>query len=400
MKRILLILASLFIAAPLHAEVPTKEPIVIGEISENKALNFLVSNQRHGFELAIDDINAKGGVLGRPIKMISRNGGDSSPSEMLRDVEELVNSKGVHILVGTIFDNNSLAVSNYARQKGIFFLKPSDGTSRFNWEEGHDLAFRFGMPNYMYGKVFAEEAAKLPAKRWAFVGPDYEFGHSVTDDFKQALKKLRPDVEFVATQWHPTFKIDAGSVVAAINHAKPDAIFVSSFGADISRLIREGNKRGLFDKRQVVHVVLGQPEHLEPLGKEAPVGWMTQGYPYDQIEAPAHKDFVAKYRARFKANPGWFSFVGYNAMISLAKAIEKAGAVEPHAIAAAMKGMTFDSLIGQITYRAADNQSNFGVWLGKLGVKDGKPTVVDWKYKSGDEYYPGDAYVKTVRPQQ
>jgi branched-chain amino acid transport system substrate-binding protein len=64
-----------------------------------------------------------------------------------------------------------------------------------------------------------------------------------------------------------------------------------------------------------------------------------------------------------------------------------------------MNGMTFDSLVGPLTYRASDNQSNLGLWVGKVSILNGKPTLVDWTYQPEDKYYPGDDYVKTVRPQ-
>ncbi|MFA6280031.1 MAG: ABC transporter substrate-binding protein [Bdellovibrionales bacterium] len=405
MKRLALLLSLLLLAAPAWAaqdSVATgKEPIKIGEISEAKFWNLMAVNQRRGFELALEDINAKGGVLGRPLEMISRDGGDGSPEQVLRDVEELVTRQGVQLLLGTGADNVSLAVSSYAKQHGVLFLKALNGTNKQIWEEGHDLAFRFDVPNYMFGGALAEAAAKLPAKRWAFVAPDYEFGHSLVAEFQKALKLRRPDVEFVATQYHPTLKIDAGAVVSALKHANPDAIFVCNFASDAAQFIRQGKVRGLFENRSVVSVLLGQPEGgLGPIGKEAPMGWITQGYPLDEITTPAHKEFLAKYRVKYNADPGWFSFTGYNAMISMAKAIEKAGSTEPHAVAAAMKGMTFDSLVGPITYRASDNQSNLGLWVGKIGLKNGKPALVDWMYESGDNFYPGDDYVKTVRPQQ
>lgn len=399
-RKIAIFALSLFLVLPAWAEeVPTaKKPIKIGEISEAKLWNVMAVNQRRGFELALEEVNSKGGVLGRKVEMVSRDGGQGTPEDVLRDVEELIDRQNVRLLIGTGPDNIGLAVSNYAKQKGIFFLKAINGTNRHIWQEGHDLAFRFDVPNYMYGAVFADAAAKFPAKRWAFIGPDYEFGRSVIADFQKALKERKPDVEFVAEQWHPMLKIQAQAVARAIKNANPDAIFIANFGSDAVQLLREGKKIGLFDGKPVISVLLGQPEQLEPLGAEAPTGWITQGYPYEQIDTPTHKEFLKKYKAKYNATPGWFSFVGYNSMLSLAKAIEKAASDDPHKVAAAMKGMTFDSLVGPITYRATDNQSNLGLWVGKIGFEDKKPALVDWSYESGDKYYPGDAYVKTVRP--
>lgn len=342
----LMMLLSPTLSLAVETAIPTQpEPIRIGEISEVRFWSLYAQNQRRGWQMALEEINAAGGVLGRPIEVVMRNGGDGSPSDVLRDAEELFLRQNINIFYGTCPDNVSLAISDYAKRHGILFLKGVNGTNRQIWQDGHDLAFRFDVPNYMYGKAFAAAAAKLPIKRWAFVAPDFEFGRSVVAEFQKELKAQRPDVEFVMTQWHPTLKSDAGAIAGAINSVKPDGIFIASFGSDLVKLVRQGNARKLYDNRAVIGVLVGQPEGLNVLGKEAPVGWITAGYPMDQIDTPAHKAFLAKYRAKYNADPGWFSFVGYNAFMSLAKAIEKAGSTDPQAISAAMKGMTFDSLV-------------------------------------------------------
>ncbi len=376
------------------------ETIKIGEISEYKLWAPMAVNQRRGFALALEEINGSGGVLGRPLELISRDGGDGTPEQALRDAEELSQKEGVKLLLGTGPDNVGLAVSSFAKKNHIFFLKGINGTNRHIWEEGHKYAFRFDVPNYMYGNVFADAVAKLPVKRWAVIGPDYEFGHSVWADFQKSLKERNPDVEFVGEQWHPIGKIQAGAVVAAVKRLNPDGIFVANFGPDTVQLIREGNKRGLFKGKTVIGVLTAQPEQLEPMGKEAPVGWISQGYPYAMVDTPEHKKFLEAYKAKFNDTPGWFSFVGYNSLKHLAAAIAKAGSTDPDKVAAAMEGLEVDALVGPVTYRKSDHQSNLGLWVGTIGFgKDGKPTLLNPQYKSGDLYYPGDAYVKKVRPQ-
>ena len=118
--------------------------------------------------------------------------------------------------------------------------------------------------------MLVPEAAKLKKKRWAVVYPNYEYGQSAAATFKELLKKAQPDVEFVAEQAPPLGKIDAGAVVQALADAKPDAIFNVLFGADLSKFVREGNTRGLFKGREVVSLLTGEPEYLDPLKDEAP----------------------------------------------------------------------------------------------------------------------------------
>src|ERR1700752_4594163 len=117
------------------------------------------------------------------------------------------------------------------------------------------------------------------------------------------LRKAQPDVEFVTEQAPPLGKVDAGAVVQALDDAKPDAIFNVLFGADLSKLVREGNPRGVFKNRTVVSLLTGEPEYLDPLKDESPVGWIVTGYPWNEITPPEHKAFVAASQKRWNDYP-------------------------------------------------------------------------------------------------
>ena len=97
--------------------------------------------------------------------------------------------------------------------------------------------------------MLADEAAKLPAKKWATIAPNYEYGQSAVAEFKKLLSAKRPDIQWVGEQWPPQGKIDAGAVAEAIAKTEPDAIFNVTFGADLVKLVREGKTRGLFKDR-------------------------------------------------------------------------------------------------------------------------------------------------------
>ncbi len=127
--------------------------------------------------------------------------------------------------------------------------------------------------------MLVEQAAKLPAKRWVTVAPNYEYGQSSVKWFKQMMTKARPDVTFAAEQWPALGKLDAGPTVAALEQAQPEGIFNVLFGGDLTSFVRAGNTRGLFEKRSVVSLLTGEPEYLDPLGEETPEGWLVTGYP-------------------------------------------------------------------------------------------------------------------------
>ncbi|HXW23228.1 MAG TPA: ABC transporter substrate-binding protein, partial [Xanthobacteraceae bacterium] len=251
---------------------------------------------------------------------------------------------------------------------------------------------------YMQVAMLMPDIAAANKKRWALVYPNFEYGQSAVAAFKSMLAARQPGVEFVTEQATPLGKLDAGAVVQAIDDAKPDAIFNVLFGADLAKFVREGNTRGAFKDRFVASLLSGEPEYLDPLKDEAPVGWLVTGYPWYGIATPEHTAFLAAYQARFKDYPRLGSVVGYVTVKSLAAGIAKAGGTDPDKLVAAFAGLTIDGPFGPFSYRAIDHQATMGAYVGMTALKDGKPVMVDYKYVDGGLVLPPDAEVKKLRP--
>jgi branched-chain amino acid transport system substrate-binding protein len=245
--------------------------------------------------------------------------------------------------------------------------------------------------------MLVPEAARLKKRRWAIVYPNYEYGQSAMQSFKQLLRAAQPDVEFVAEQAPPLGKIDAGAVVQALADAKPDAVFSSLFATDLQKFVREGNLRGLFRGRPVFNLLAGEPEYLDTLGEETPEGWWVTGYPWRQIDTPAHRAFLDAYRARWRDYPRLGSVVGYVALHTAANALRKAGSTDSEHLIAALKGLRMGTPFGPITYRALDHQSTMGAYVGRLARKGGEGVMVDWRYADGASFLPPDDVVRALR---
>jgi branched-chain amino acid transport system substrate-binding protein len=205
-------------------------------------------------------------------------------------------------------------------------------------------------------------------------------------------------VEFVAEQATPLGKVDAGSVVQALADAKPDAVFNVLFGADLSKFVREGNTRGLFQGRDVVSLLTGEPEYLDPLKDETPNGWLVTGYPWYGIQTPEHKAFFLAYHAKYKDYPRLGSVVGYSAIKSLAEGMKKAKSTDTEKMIAAFRGLKVSTPFGTVTYRTQDHQSTMGAFVGRTKNEGGKGTMVDYRYVDGSKVQPSDAEVKKLRP--
>jgi branched-chain amino acid transport system substrate-binding protein len=373
-------------------------PIKIGEINSYSGMAAFTAPYKKGLLLAEEEINAAGGVLGRKIEVVTRDDG-LKPEDAVRAANELFTSEKVALLAGGFLSNVGLALSDFAAQNKILFLASEPLTDALTWSKGNAYTYRLRPSTYMQAAMLAEEAAKLPAKRWATVSPNYEYGQSAVAWFKQLLQAERPDVTFVAEQWPALGKIEAGPTVQAIAAADPEAIYNVTFGGDLTKFVREGNTRELFKNRAVVSLLTGEPEYLDPLKDETPTGWIVTGYPWAEVNTPENSKFRAAYQKRFNDYPRLGSVVGYSTVKAAAAALAKAGSTDTPKLLAAMSGLKFDSPFGPVEFRAIDHQATMGAFVGKTALKDGKGVMVDWQYADGAKYLPSDDEVKKLRPQ-
>jgi branched-chain amino acid transport system substrate-binding protein len=355
--------------------------IRIGEINSYTAQPAFLRPYRNGWELAVEQVNVAGGMLGRKLETVFRDDG-GKPEDAVRLAGDLINAERVDLLAGGFLSNVGLAIADFANQNKRLYVASEPLSDALVWGKGNRYTFRLRPSTYMQAAMLVEEAAKLPAKKW----------------FKDLMKAAKPDVEFVAEQFPALGRIDAGATVQALEASKPDAIFNVTFGADLINFVRQGNTRGLFEGRAVASMLTGEPEYMDPLGAETPTGWIVTGYPHQDLNTPDHLKFRDAYRAKFNDYPRLGSVVGYDTVNAIAAALKAAGGTDNEKVIDAMKGLKFTSPFGPVEFRAIDHQSTLGAFVGKTAVKDGKGVMVDWRYADGAKYLPSDAVVKTLRP--
>ena len=386
--------AAVFSAGAVQAQ---PKPIRIGEINSYKSQPAFLEPYKKAMDLAVEEINAAGGINGRKLELVIRDDG-GNPGDAVRVAEELVSREKVDLLAGGFLSHIGLGLTDFAKQKKIFFLASEPLTDKIVWQNGNRYTFRLRASTYMQAAMLVPEAAKMGKKRWAVVYPNYEYGQSAVATFKEQMKKAQPDVEFVAEQAPPLGRIDPGAVVQALGDAKPDAIFNVLFGADLARFVREGNIRGLFKGREVVSLLTGEPEYLDPLKDETPEGWLVTGYPWYGIDTPEHKAFFIAYHRKYNDYPRLGSVVGYATIKALAAGLKKAASTDTEKLITAFRGLTFDSPFGKVTFRALDHQSTMGAYVGRTTLRGGKGEMKDYKYYDGAKFFPPDAEVRKMRP--
>ena len=357
-------------------------PVKVGELNSYGRFAAFAVPYRNGIQLALDEINAKGVLGGRKLEFVFRDDG-STPGDAVRVAEELLTRENVSLLVGTFLSNVGLAVSDFANQKKTLFIASEPLTDAITMAAGNPYTYRIRPGTFMQTKMLVDAVKAKGIKKWAIVAPNYEYGQSAAASFKRLIKEATPDAEIVTEQYPTLGKLDAGATVAALEQAKPDGIFNVLFGADLPGFVREGTTRGLFTGKTVVSLLSGEPEYLIPLGDETPEGWIVTGYPWEQIDTPAHKAFVAAYRAKFNDTPRLGSFLGYVVAGIVRDVIEKAGSTDTDKMIAAFDGMKFETMVGPATMRAADRQLSLGAWVGELGKADKMGIMKNWKFIDG-----------------
>jgi branched-chain amino acid transport system substrate-binding protein len=373
-------------------------PVKIGELNSYGRMAVFAVPYRNGMQLAQDEINAKGGVLkGRKMEIVFRDDG-ATPSDAVRVAEELLTRENVSFLAGTFLSNVGLAVADFANQRKVLFLATEPLTDAITMAQGNRYTFRVRPSTYMQVKMLVEAVKAKGVKKWALVAPNYEYGQSCVANFKRLIKAATPDAEFVVEQFPALGKIDAGATIAALENAKPDGIFNALFGADLTVFVREGNTRGLFEKRTVASMLTGEPEYIIPLGEETPEGWIVTGYPWEQIAEAPHKTFVEAYRSKFNDTPRLGSLLGYVVGYMMKEMLDKAGSTDTEKLIATLKGdFRFTSVVGPIAMRALDQQSTLGAWVGETTRVGKVGTMKSWTYQDGAKFLFPEAEVKAAR---
>lgn len=384
------------LAGSAHGQAASGAPIRIGELNSYSRMAAFAVPYRNAIVLAQDKINARGGALGRPLEFVFRDDG-SAPGDAVRVAEELVTRENVSFIAGTFLSNVGLAVADFANQRKIMFLATEPLSDAITMAQGNRYTYRLRPSTYMQTKMLVDAVKSRGIKRWAIVAPNYEYGQSAAANFKRLMGEAVQGFEVVAEQFPALGRIDAGATVGALAQARPDAIFNVTFGADLTQFVREGNTRGLFERRTVVSLLTGEPEYMIPLGDETPEGWIVTGYPWEQIKDPAHVAFVNAYRARFNDTPRLGSFLGYVFAYVARDLIAKAGSVETEALLKTFDDMRFDTIAGPMVMRGIDKQATMGAWVGETTLQGRVGAMKNWRFEDGANFMFPEAEVRAAR---
>jgi branched-chain amino acid transport system substrate-binding protein len=217
----------------------TADTITIGEINTYSKLTSFTIPYRNGWQLALEEINNSGGVMGRKLKVISRDDA-GKPGNAVTIAEELIRKNKVVLIMGSFYSHVGLALTDFAKHNQVLYVAAEPLSDALVWSKGNRYTFRLRPSTYMQAAMLAEEAAKHPAKRWATIAPNYAYGKDAVKAFKKVLLSKRSDIQFVAEQWPALSQINAGAEIQALSEAKPEAVYNVTFAGDLAKFVREG----------------------------------------------------------------------------------------------------------------------------------------------------------------
>ena len=376
MFRVLTMLLALVLAMPLAASA--QKPIKVGFpmiLSGPGALFGEPASK--GAQMFVDEINAKGGVLGRKLELLPRDT-KGNADEAVRVSRELILKENVDFLVGTLTSAEGPAVSVVAKENKVVFIAPIPKTDQLTAADKlHPYIFRVASTCTIEGRTAAELVAKWGVKRVATISPDYAYGQEVTKAFVDYLKKIKPDVEIVDQQWPKLGEQDYTPFINAQLAKKPEAVFSSLWGGHFVSFAKQAKPLGYFDAIKYNFFGAGEaasPETTKSMGADYPVGIWGNSYDafYWTEGPPAHRDYVARVSKYLKDEyPSSWAIQGYIGMQALTEAIKKAGSTDSDKVSKALLGLTIDTPHGKLTLREKDHQANRAQIYGKT-VKDPK----------------------------
>jgi len=376
MVRSLILLLAALLALPLSAEA--QKPIKVGvplPLSGPPALFGEPASK--GAQMYVDELNAKGGVLGRKIELLIRDS-KADANEAVRVSRELILKENVDFLMGTLTSAEGPAVSVVAKENKIVFIAPIPKTDQLTAADKlHPYVFRVAANTTMEGRSAAEIVAKWPVTKIATIAFDYAYGQDVTKSFVEHIKRLKPSVEIVDQQWPKLGEQDYNPFINAQMAKKPEAVVSSIWGGFFVTFSKQAKALGYFDAIKYNFIGLGEagsPETTKSMGADYPVGIWGNSYDafYWEDNPGPHKEYTARLSKYLKDEyPSSWAIQGYIGMAFLTEAIKKAGSTDSDKVSKALLGLTIDTPIGKQTLREKDHQANRGQLYGKT-VKDPK----------------------------
>jgi branched-chain amino acid transport system substrate-binding protein len=378
------------LAAPVVLRHPRGEaPIRIGmPLALTGPAAEIGEQMRHGTEFWAKTVNAKGGLLGRPIELhIEDTTGD--PATCVRKAQLVVERDDCHLLFGMVLSSEALAVVPKLAEWNAIFISSDNGDGRLTGSSFVPNFFRANISGPMETRVISLWLRRGEMKNFYAIGMDYAWGHNSIDVFKDEVDKAKKN--FVGAVFSPIGTKDFSTYITKIRQAGADACFIVMQGADNNAFLSQAHEYRLSDKVQLLTSIVDL-NSIHAVG-DAALGLVGSTRYTFTIDNPANQAFVEAWRKEYGGEPDVFEGEQWQACQILEAGIEKAQSTDPDMLRPALETVAVDSIKGRVAIRPCDHQAVQGGFMVKVMKKEGYKTPIPDIIAT----YPGDEITPACR---
>jgi branched-chain amino acid transport system substrate-binding protein len=347
---------ALALACLAGSALAQNQPIRIGVVTPLSGTYAGIGQQvKWGLDLAARQINAAGGVAGRPLELIYEDE-EANPAVAVQKAEKLFQVNKVDFLTGTVNSGSTLAVGQLAERHNRLIATTVSFADSITGDKCSPNVFRVNARAGMQSAALADWLGGThPNANVFYLGPDYEMGRSTVAAFKQAAEAK--GAKSVGEVFAPLDNKDYSPFFGQVRSARPAVIYTSVAGNDTVRLFSQMAEFGINRNVQVVGASgTVTSQNLPAIGKAAD-GFVTGVGYATGIDSPENRKFLAEFEAANKAKPDLYGADSYGVLFFYKAAVEKAGSTDTDKVRAAMRGLQWATPQGAKTMRAGDHQA-------------------------------------------
>ena len=372
--RIAFTLAAALCAASAAAQ--TKEPVRLGLIDiYSGGFAFIADSIRTGYQIAVDEANAAGGLNGRKFELVTADMG-GSVEKAVTEARRMILEQNIKYVTVGIHSGAAVAVGNLGKEHKVLVNGGFATTKRLTGESGHDYVARANLSTVEIGRVMAEHLRdRKDIKRVSVIAPDYEYGQHFAADFIAGLKVVRPDITIVRQEWPKLGATDYGPHVTALQAQPIDLVVGGMFGRDLVNFLRSARDFGLFSDKTKFFTHGLDLAKMGALKDSLPPNTMgTVWYPFYAIDSAKSKAFAAEIEKRMGTYATGSTPVGYVAGKMITEAIRKAGTAEDvEKVIKALGTVQFEGPTGPTKVRSCDNMALYNFYVGTVKLDPSLP---------------------------
>jgi len=377
------------LAKPAIIQARGETPVKIGMIDPlTGSLSAPAVSEVEGAKYAVKLLNAKGGILGRPIELLVEDSANDVGTGVAK-ARKLIDRDHVDAIFGDVNSGIAYAIAGVTSEKGVFHIVPGGHTDPITGKDCHWNVFRICNTTSMDANAITPELIKHFGKRWYFVTPDYAYGHTLQAAFVKALKAAGGEYE---GSMLPIATSDFSATLIKARAYKPNVLLNNMGGLAQIDCMKQFAQFGMA-KEMGLGGALYELEEIEAVPPVAQTGWWTMEWWWNQPNMPEVVAWVKQFRAALNKTPSARHWFGYVAVNSVKLAAEKAKSLKGIDMAHALAGMELPPDValqpGKVFYRAGDHQLMPNIFVGQVHPAQGEDnffTVAD--LVQGDKVWP------------